>query len=50
MESTENLGSLKNRTFPKKHYFFLLFAVSVRMKMKRSLKKNNQLRYKKVLV
>ena len=41
--SIENLKTLKN-TFAKKRLFFLLFAVSLRMKMKKHLKKN-QLRY-----
>ena len=42
--SKENLKTLKYHTFAKKRLFFLLFAVSLRMKMKKHLKKN-QLRY-----
>ena len=34
----------------KKHQFFLLFAVSVKMKVKKYLKKKNQLKYQKFLV
>ena len=34
----------------KKQKFFLLFAVSVTKKMKKYLKKKNQLRYEKLLV
>ena len=34
----------------KKHYFFLLFSVTARMKMKNYLKKKKELRYKKLLV
>ena len=45
----KKLKALKYHTFLKKHYFFLLFAVNVRMKMKKYLKKNNQLRYYKFL-
>ena len=41
----KNLITLKYRRFSKKHYFFLLFAVSVEVKMKRYLKMKNQLRY-----
>ena len=43
--SIENLKTLKYHTFPEESYFFLLFAVSVRMKMKKNLKNKNQLRY-----
>ena len=39
------LKVLKCDTFSKKHLFFLLFAVKVKMKMKKYLKKKNQLRY-----
>ena len=42
--SIENLETQKYHTFLEKQYF-LLFAVSLRMKMKKYLKKNNQLRY-----
>ena len=41
--STENLKNLKYHISWKKHYFFLLFAVSTIMKMKKYLKKKNQL-------
>ena len=34
----------------KKHSFFLLFAVSAGMKMKKYLKKENQLKYFKFLI
>ena len=33
--SIENLENLKYHTSSKKHYFFVLFAVSVKMKMKK---------------
>ena len=39
MVSIENLEILKYHTFSKKHLFFLLFAVSAKMKMKKYLKK-----------
>ena len=41
--STENFKNLKYHRSQKKHYFFLLFAVSARMNMKKYLKKKNQL-------
>ena len=44
------LKSLKYHTFSGKHQLFLLFAVSVKMKMKNYLQKNNQLRYNRFLV
>ena len=37
------IESLKN--LKKKHLFFLIFAVSARMKMKNYLKNKNQLKY-----
>ena len=37
-------------TFSKKHWFFILFAVSERMKIKRYFKKKNPLRYYKLSV
>ena len=43
--SIENLKTLKYHTFLKKHFFFLLLEVSVRMKMKKYLKRKNQSRY-----
>ena len=43
--SIENLKALKYHRSSKKHYFILLFAVTVEMKMKKYLKKKNQLRY-----
>ena len=39
-----NLKTLKYHTFNKTHLFILLFTASVAVKMKRSLKKKNQLR------
>ena len=45
MVSIENLESLKDHTFSEKHKFFLLFAVSAKINMKKYLKKSNQLRY-----
>ena len=42
--SRENLKTLKGQTFSKKHKLFLLFATCVAMKMKKYLKKKNQLR------
>ena len=44
LASIESLKTLKY-TFSKNHKFFLLFAISVKMKMKKYLKKKNQLRY-----
>ena len=41
--STENLKNLKHHISWKKHQLFLLFAVSVKMKMRKCLKKKNQL-------
>ena len=41
----ENSKTLKYHTFFKKHWAFLLFAVSVRMEMQKYLKKKNQLGY-----
>ena len=43
--SIENLNILKYHTFPKKHYFFLLSAVSAKMMMKKYLKENNKGKY-----
>ena len=43
--SIENLKNLTCLRSYKKHQFFLLFAVSARVKMKKYLKKKNQLRY-----
>ena len=40
-----NLKNLKYHTSQKKRQFFLLFAVSARMKMKKYLKKKNQSKY-----
>ena len=40
----------KKSYFLEKHWFFLLFAVITRMKMKNYLKKKNQLKYQKFLV
>ena len=54
MVSVENLKNLKNQTLNKTllekfrkllEKFFLLFAESARMKMKKYLKKNNQVNY-----
>ena len=42
--SMKNFKNLKYYTFQKKHQF-LFFAVSARMKMKKILKKKNQLKY-----
>ena len=43
--SIENSKIIKYHTFSKKHGLFLLFRVSEEMKMKKYLKKENQLRY-----
>ena len=43
--SIEYLKTLKYHTFSKKHYFFLLFAVSVAIKMKIYFKKKNKIKY-----
>ena len=40
-----NVKIITSYPFSKKHYFFLLFIVSVAVKMKRHLQENNQLRY-----
>ena len=42
--------SLKYHKFQKKNQVFLIFEVSVKMKMKKYLKKKNQLKYYKFLV
>ena len=42
--SIENLKNLKYHTSLKKYKFFLLFAVYVKLKMKKYLKKMNQLK------
>ena len=47
--SIESLKNLKHHTFSKKHYFFVLFALSAKMKKKRYIKKNNQFKYSKFL-
>ena len=44
MVSVENLKTLKNHRFLKKQ-FFLLFAVSAKIKMKKYLKNKDQFRY-----
>ena len=49
MVSIENLKNLKYHTSLKKQ-FFLLFPVNAKIKMKKYLKKKNQLRYQKFLV
>ena len=46
----EKFENLKNIIHFQKNYFFLLFAASARMKMKKFLKKENQLRYLNFLV
>ena len=43
--SIECLKTLKYHTFSKKHYFFLLFAVSVAIKVKIYFKKKNKIKY-----
>ena len=43
--SVENLKNLKYCTSQKKTQVFLLLAVGIKMKMKKYLKKKNQLRY-----
>ena len=46
MICVENLKISKYHTFlKKKNQFFLFFAVRTQMKLKKFLKKNNQLRY-----
>ena len=45
VKSIKNLKSLEYHIFVIKHYFFLLFITSAEMKMKRYLKKKNQLKY-----
>ena len=50
MVNMKNLKTLKYDTFSKKKQSFLLFAVGVAGKMKRYLKKKNQLRYQKFLI
>ena len=43
--SIENLINLKYHTCYKKHQFLSLFAVNVKVKKKKYLKKKNQFRY-----
>ena len=47
VESTENLKNLNYHTFSKK--IFLLFAVKVKMKMKKYLKKEGSIEILKIL-
>ena len=47
-KAIENWKTLKYHTFLKQKLFFLLFTVSVAMKMKKHLKKKNQYVQKKV--
>ena len=46
-KAIENWKTLKHHTFLKQKLFFLLFTVSVAMKMKKHLKKKNQYVQKK---
>ena len=46
--SIENLKALKYHIFSIKHEFFLSFVINVAVKMKKHLKKKNQLRHLKV--
>ena len=46
--SIENLKTLKYHIFSIKHEFFVLFVINVVVKMKKYLKKKNQLRHLKV--
>ena len=46
----QNLKNIKYHTSQKKHEFFLLFAISVKMKMKKCFQEKNQLKYYKFLV
>ena len=48
--SIENLKTLNYHSYSKNYQFFLLFSVTAAMKMKKCLKKKNQLRYQKFLV
>ena len=50
MVNIETLKSLKYHTYLKKHYFFPLFPVIVKRKIKKYLKKKQQLRHWKFLV
>ena len=43
--SIANSKTLKYHTFLMKHQFFLLFAISMKVAMKKYLKKKKQLRY-----
>ena len=43
--SIENLKTLKYCKFLAKHYFFLLLVISVTIRMRKKLKKKNQLNY-----
>ena len=45
MVNIETLKSLKYHTYLKKHYFFPLFPVIVKRKIKKYFKKKNQLRH-----
>ena len=41
----KNLENLKYHIFLIKNYFFVVFVISVEVKMKKYLKKKNQLKY-----
>ena len=45
VKSIKNLKILECHIFVRKHYFFLVFVTSVELKMKKYLKKTNQMRY-----
>ena len=47
--SKENLKNLKYHTYQKKHQFFLLVAVSARIKMKKIFKKEESIKILKII-
>ena len=49
VKSIKSLKSLKHHIFAIKHYFFIVFVTNVEVKMKKYLKKKNQLKYLKFL-
>ena len=44
----KELNKLKYHVFVSKYYFFLVFEKSVEMKMKKYLRKKNQLKYQQI--
>ena len=45
MKGVKDFKNLKYHIFVIKHYFFLVFVISVKVKMEKYLKKNNHLKF-----